>query len=64
MPTVDVRDAAGVVVWESPDVDDPIVEVVGRIVRVTNLQTGEVLATYELKPGEKLAGSLPPGGHR
>lgn len=49
-----VKDAQGNVVWTSPDVDPPIVEVVDGAVKVTDFDTGEVVAAYRLKPGEKL----------
>lgn len=55
MPMVEVRDASGAIVWQSVEVDEPIVEVVERVVRVTDFDTGQVLGTYNLKPGEEIA---------
>ena len=55
MPIVEVADASGTIVWQSPEVAEPLIEVVERVVRVTDLNTGQVLATYKLKAGEQLA---------
>jgi hypothetical protein len=54
MPSVEVRNARGDVVWRSAEVEEPIIEVVERVVRVTDLNTGQVLGTYQLKPDEEL----------
>jgi hypothetical protein len=54
MPVVEVRDASGAIVWQSVEVDEPIVEVVERVVRVTDFDTGQVLGTYSLKSGEEI----------
>lgn len=54
MAVVEVRDPSGAIVWQSPAVDEPIVEVIERVVRVTDFDTGQVLGTYSLKPGEEL----------
>jgi hypothetical protein len=55
MAVVEVRDASGAIVWQSPEVNEPIVEVIERVVRVTDFDTGQVLGTYNLKPGEEVA---------
>jgi hypothetical protein len=54
MPVVEVRDASGAIVWQSVEVDVPIVEVVERVVRVTDFDTGQVLGTHSLKSGEEI----------
>ena len=55
MAAVRVRNAAGTVVWTSAEVEQPLVEVVDGVVRVTELETGQVLDTYSLKPGESVS---------
>jgi hypothetical protein len=52
---VQVKDAAGKVVWTSCEVEQPLVEVVENVVRVTEFGTGQVVDTYALKPGEKVS---------
>jgi hypothetical protein len=52
---VQVKDAAGKVVWTSCEVDQPLVEVVENVVRVTEFETGQVVDTYRLKPGESVS---------
>jgi len=52
---VRVKDAAGTVVWTSCEVEQPLIEVVANVVRVTELGTGQVVDTYALKPGERLS---------
>lgn len=59
MAGVEVSDSAGAIVWRSPDVEQTIVEVVERVVRVTDFNTGLVVATYALKAGEQLVRSEP-----
>lgn len=54
MPAVEVRNSSGAIVWRSVEVEEPIVEVVDRTVRVTDLQTGQILATYDLKTDEQV----------
>lgn len=54
MPIVEVADPSGTIVWRGPEVAEPLIEVVERVVRVTDLATGQVLATYRLKAGEQL----------
>ena len=54
MAVVEVRNAAGTVVWTSCEVEQPLVEVVDNIVRVTEFETGQVVDTYPLKPGERV----------
>lgn len=49
-----MRDAGGAIVWQSPELDEPIVEVVKRTVRIIDFETGRVVTTYDLKPGEEL----------
>jgi hypothetical protein len=49
---VQVKNAAGAVVWTSCEVEQPLVEVVDSVVRVTEFDTGQVVDTYALKPGE------------
>lgn len=55
MSTVKVRNAVGALVWESPPAGQPLVEVVEQVVRVTDLDNGQVIATYPLKPGERVS---------
>jgi hypothetical protein len=55
MTAVQVKDAAGKVVWTSCDVEQPLVEVVQNVVRVTEFATGQVVDTYALKPGERVS---------
>ena len=55
MPTIEVKNAHGAVVWTSPELDQPLVEVVDNTVKVIEFETGQVLATYALKPGEKVS---------
>ena len=55
MAVIHVKNAAGETVWESPDVPAPLVEVVDDTVKVTDMDSGEVVATHELKPGERVA---------
>jgi hypothetical protein len=55
MKAVQVKDAAGKVVWTSCDVEQPLVEVVQNVVRVTEFETGQVVDTYALKPGERVS---------
>ena len=55
MAVIQVKNAAGETVWESQDVQDPLVEVVDDTVKVTDMDSGEVVATHELKPGERVA---------
>ena len=55
MATVQVKNTAGAVVWRSPEVDQPLVEVVENTVKVIEFDTGQVIATYPLKPGEQVA---------
>ena len=54
MTVIRVNSAAGETVWESPDVPEPLVEVVDDTVKVTDMDSGEVVATHELKPGERV----------
>ena len=54
MAVVQVKNAAGALVWRSPEVEQPLIEVVENVVRVTELGTGQVIATYPLKPGEEV----------
>ena len=54
MSIVQVRNAAGTIVWASCEVEQPLVEVVENVVRVTELETGQVIATYALRPGEQV----------
>ena len=54
MAVVEVKNAAGAVVWKSPEVDQPLVEVVDNTVKVFEFDTGQVIATYSLKPGEQV----------
>lgn len=54
MQIVEVADASGAIVWRSPEVEEPLVEVVEQVVRVADFNTGQVLATYKLKAGEQL----------
>ena len=54
MPTVEVKNAQGAVVWKSPEVDQPLVEVVENTVKVIEFETGQVVATYALKAGERV----------
>lgn len=53
MPAVHVVDANGTVRWQSPELDESMIEVVDRVLRITDLTTGAVVATYQLKPGEE-----------
>jgi hypothetical protein len=55
MTAVQVKDAAGKVVWTSCDVEQPLVEVVQNVVRVTEFETGQVVDTYALKSGERVS---------
>lgn len=55
MSAVQVRDAAGKVVWTSCEVERPLIEVVDNVVRVTEFDTGQVVDTYPLKPGERVS---------
>ena len=55
MPIVEVRNAKGEVVWRSPEVAEPLVERFDRIVKVFELESGQVVATYELKDGEAVS---------
>jgi hypothetical protein len=52
---VEAKDAAGKVVWTSCEVEQPLVEVVENVVRVTEFETGQVVDTYQLKPGERVS---------
>ncbi len=52
---IEVKNAGGEVVWQHAELDEPIVEVVAGVVRITDFNTGTVVATYALKPGEVLA---------
>ena len=54
MAVIRVRNAAGAIVWTSCEVEQPLVEVVENVVRVTEMDTGQVVDTYPLKPGEQL----------
>ena len=54
MTAVQVKDAAGKVVWTSCEVEQPLIEVVANVVRVTELDTGQVMDTYSLKKGEQV----------
>jgi hypothetical protein len=55
MSTVEVKNAQGAVVWTSPEVDQPLVEVVDGTVKVIEFETGQVVATYPLKLGERVS---------
>ena len=55
MAVIEVKSAAGAVVWRSPDVEEPLVEEVENTVKVIDFNTGQVIATYGLKPGEHVA---------
>jgi hypothetical protein len=55
MSIVEVKNAQGAVVWKSPEVDQPLVEVVDNTVKVIEFETGQVVATYPLKPGERVS---------
>jgi hypothetical protein len=52
---VQVKNAAGKVVWTSCQLEQPLVEVVDNVVRVTEFNTGQVVDTYALQPGERVA---------
>lgn len=54
MPVIEVKNQSGQTTWRSPDVAQPIVEVVENHVKVTDFDTGQVIATYQLKPGERM----------
>ena len=55
MTVVQVKNAAGEVVWTSPEVEEPLVEAVEGRVKVFEFSTGQVVAVYELKPGETVS---------
>lgn len=55
MTVVQVKNAAGTVVWTSCEVEQPLIEVVQNVVRVTEFATGQVVDTYALKPGERVS---------
>jgi hypothetical protein len=54
MPCVEVVNEKGEVVWRSPEVEEPLVERFENLVKVVEFDTGQVLAAYELKPGESV----------
>jgi hypothetical protein len=54
MTVIEIRDAAGTIVWTSPEAGEVMYETVDNTVRVTEFDTGQVIATYALKPGEQV----------
>lgn len=55
MAVIEVRNAQGTVVWTSPEADELMYETVDNTVKVIEFDTGQVIATYALKPGEQVA---------
>src|SRR5690606_12517948 len=54
MPWVEVRDPSGAVVWRTGEIGSPYVERVSGVVRVIDLDTGQVEGTYALRPGDEV----------
>ncbi len=52
MAVIEVRNAAGALVWTSPEADELMHETVDNTVKVIEFETGQVIATYALQPGE------------
>ena len=52
MPWVEIKNERDELVWKSPEVGTLIVERVEGTVRVIDMDDGQVVATYHLKPGE------------
>jgi hypothetical protein len=55
MAVIEIKDAAGAVVWTSPEAEELMYETVDNTVKVIEFETGQVIATYALKPGERVA---------
>lgn len=52
MKSVTVQDASGAIVWVSPPVENPLVEIVDGTLKVFDFESSQVVATYAMKPGE------------
>ncbi|MSQ70381.1 MAG: hypothetical protein EXR27_03685 [Betaproteobacteria bacterium] len=55
MAVIEILDVAGAVVWTSPEGDELLYETVDNTVKVIEMNTGQVIAAYHLKPGERVA---------
>lgn len=54
MQVVEVVNEKGEVVWRSPAVEQPLIERFESLIKVVEFDSGQVIAAYELKPGETL----------
>lgn len=55
MARIEVENDRGEVVWRSPDIESPIVEQILGEIRVVDMDTSQVVASYRLAPGERIA---------
>jgi hypothetical protein len=51
---VAVVDAEGNIVWTSPDLNEVVVERVGDLIRVIELESSRIVAVYHMRPGEQM----------